>query len=183
MNDKEVIIEIKGKTCIYTEDSMSFFIPRVTTIIPYDSTILGKLKKLGFELLEVKGKLIQVILPPHWTHFKMGRAEEYIVDILGRKRIKINKDCTKLEILKRFGYDISFIHNSSINHIDVITFLTDNGRCVEQVVIPNELLTKFISETDGNKDAFINRCVDECKSMLNQRVPNWEDELSYWENN
>lgn len=181
MENGDVKIRFRGQLYMYSDETMTNFIPRTTTIIPYESSLAGKLKILGFDLVEVDGDKVKVILPVHWTHFELADRYEYIVDSQGRKRIRIDPLYNKIELLTRFGYAVTFISNTVIRNIDVATFVTDQDKPIQGIEISKEMLTKMLDESAGDVNTFMDKCIQTCMATLDEHIKDWRNELAYWD--
>lgn len=135
------------------------------------------LDKLNFKIIKINKLNIKVVLPLNWSHIKLyenKKIYDIIIDELGRTRIKIDRLKEDVNIFRRFDFGINLFKKEDQYKSNY--FLTDNGKVINTIIIPDEILKM-------DNDEIIDLIKINCNSLLDKILPGWRDPLLYWDYN
>jgi hypothetical protein len=145
-----------------------------------DNPFIKKLAKLGFQVVSFNQKYIRVMLPLGWTHLRISKDAEVILDDKQRDRIVINNVKKTSTLLRRFDFIINMIsvdEGTEKKHI-LIAEITDCGEVVEQYPVDSELMSNF---KEGGDDLILESFKQATAQMIEAQYPDSQNELAYWE--
>jgi hypothetical protein len=190
-----------GKTIIYAYENNSFFAPRIESkffINKNDKDFINKLVQLNFIIINVKKNIATAILPIQWIHFQNFKNEETICDNYGRVRILIDVKNQTSYLNRRFNYEINSIEVDNRKQIkctikDYYSILSYfEVFCEDDKIVVFHPATEYESENrmtfkrdnfNLTNEKLVDIAKQECERVLQEYLPEWENEVAYWDNN
>jgi hypothetical protein len=159
-------------------NEMVYYVPRYCVKIKkpknYTDDLLEKLIYLEMSILKVSKKHLQILLPPGWYMFKCSMGQ-YISDDIFRLRITITKN--EIYLFKRYAFAMTYDKEETEK---IKCVLLDGGVPTYEIPIGDKF-KNTATTVDGDIDKLIDIYTEGCLIYMNEHIPLWQDELSYWE--
>jgi len=155
--------------------------------VPTDISADPNFSRLGIEFAPfAKGQRTRgARLPEGWTIEKINKMARFIVDDTGAKRAKLVIDGARkavVHLMPRFsaGLDTTIV-DANVRARFCVWDQKKPGddKVVFEVSypVPNKARNKHAY----NRSVKLHSSKEDCKKWLNQRYPNWEDPVAYWD--
>jgi hypothetical protein len=176
---------LKGSLQPYHNTEFDLVEFRIRTRIPIsdDPYFMSKLEALGFHIESKMVNSLIVILPQGWTH-TLNKKNGYgaIFDILNRVRIEMPKETKKSKLFRRYDFSV---HMATTDHEDkiksaVTTHILDQGHPIEMMVIEPTEMDGILKDVDYDGEVTLDRVQEAMGVIMNERFPEWTNELAYW---
>jgi hypothetical protein len=149
-----------------------------------DNPFIKKLVKIGFHIISFNTKYLRVMLPVGWSHLRISKDTEVIIDEKSRVRLGIERKLKVSVLYRRYDFTIQLASTGEGDDkkYSVMTQLTDAGTVTEEFSYDyNTLQSVDISLYAKNDDDIVESFKLVMAEVLNNRYPEWNDELAYWE--
>jgi hypothetical protein len=179
-------VKVLGKACAMVLRSKP-----ETLGVKYDTTIysnnadndfIKKLVKIGFHVVSFNTKYLRVLLPVGWAHLRISKV---IIDDKSRIRVGVERKL-KVSVLYRrydFAIQVASTGEGEDKRYSAAMQITDAGNSIETFEYDFQTLEfAEVSKYAHNDDMLIEALKQTMAISLDNKYPDWRDELAYWEN-
>lgn len=151
---------------------------------PQDPLFINKLTALGFQIISYYGKRIEVILPKGWTHIRVSKDMEFIMDAESRKRINLDTEKKTSQLLRRFDFTLDMISTIAKEGEDkqqaLMGHILDAGEIIQSYPVNSLEMQSFMHIHPQNDEELMETFKDAMGKIIAESYPEWQNELLYW---